>query len=105
MGRDNEDRDRSALKGDVYFSLLQRDLDFALRQGVSELCVGRNAPAFKTRLGRVQQPRYLFINGRGWVEPILWTFSEVLFPSFELMPSSHVSLHSEAPKRRSEANS
>ena len=85
-------------EGDVYFNLLYRDLDFAMQQGVSKIYVGQNAPEFKTRLGCVQQPRFFYVKGRGWVKPVLQMFSGMLFPSVELI-APPVSLHDAARKR------
>lgn len=63
---------------DAYFNVVYQQLDYALRQGVSEIHVGANANEFKSRIGCFQRPRYVFVKGRHVVRALL----PLVFPLF-----------------------
>jgi len=48
-------------EADLYFNLMIHDLDYALKQNVTEISVGQTADVFKSRLGCHTAPRYLCI--------------------------------------------
>jgi len=57
---------------DAYFNLMVEDIAYALEQPVDQVLVGQTADDFKSRLGCVADPRYLFIKvTSGWLQ---WCF-------------------------------
>lgn len=77
-------------KSDLYFAIMYKHLDCALRQNVSEIDIGQTADDFKLRLGCHQVPRYLYIRGCGFVRPVLKLFSNLFFSRIELIPSKNI---------------
>jgi Peptidogalycan biosysnthesis/recognition len=82
---------------DAYFNLMVEDIAYAMEQPVEQILVGQTADDFKSRLGCLGDPRYLFIKvTSGWLQ---WCFlkmqSSILTPPppapqrdvFKKMPS------------------
>ncbi|MDZ7618075.1 MAG: GNAT family N-acetyltransferase [Patescibacteria group bacterium] len=64
---------------DLYFNVMYDGLDWALRSGVNDICVGQTSYAFKGRLGCRFAPRVFFIKGTGLLRWPLRLFAGVLF--------------------------
>ncbi len=67
---------------DLYFNLMANDLDQALRLGAREIQVGQTTDVFKSRIGCVRQPRYVYAKGTRWftARPLRWTRSLLMPP-------------------------
>lgn len=82
---------------DAYFNLMVEDIAYAMDQPVEQILVGQTADDFKSRLGCIPDPRYLFIKvTSGWLQwCFLKTQSSILTPPppapqrdvFKKMPS------------------
>jgi hypothetical protein len=67
--------------GDVYFNLLYKDSDFALRHGAKTINVGQASYDFKSRMGCFTRPRAFFVKIRGPFMPaLLRKLGSMLFP-------------------------
>jgi predicted N-acyltransferase len=67
--------------GDVYFNLLYKDSDFALRHGAKTINVGQAAYDFKSRMGCFTRPRAFFVKIRGpFMASLLRKVGPLLFP-------------------------
>ncbi len=68
-------------EADLYFNLLYKDADFALRQRVKTINVGQASYDFKSRMGCFTRPRSFFVKVRGWyMAPILHKLAPLFFP-------------------------
>ena len=51
---------------DLYFNLMYAGFDRALRRRVRRIHVGQTATAFKSRMGCISEPRYIYVKGIGF---------------------------------------
>lgn len=78
-------------ESDLYFNLMYRALDEALKHNVPEIHFGQTADTFKARLGSYQTPLYLYIKGTGFMFNWLVRKSfNMLFPKPPLVPSYNI---------------
>lgn len=78
-------------ESDLYFNLMYRALDEALKHNVPDIHFGQTADTFKARLGSYQTPLYLYIKGTGFMFNWLVRKSfNMLFPKPPLVPSYNI---------------
>jgi hypothetical protein len=78
-------------QADVYFNLLFKDADFALRCGAKSINVGQAAYDFKSRMGCFTRPRYFFVKIRGpFMAPLLRKLAPLFFPAPPAPPLRHL---------------
>jgi predicted N-acyltransferase len=67
--------------GEVYFNLLYKDSDFALRQRAKTINVGQASYEFKSRMGCFTRPRAFFVKICGhFMAPLLRQLGPLVFP-------------------------
>ena len=78
-------------RGDVYFNLLYKDGDFALRHGAKTINVGQASYDFKSRMGCFTRPRAFFVKIRGpGMAPMLRKLGPMLFPPPPVPPTRNL---------------
>ena len=76
---------------DLYFNLLYRDADAALRSGVKEINVGQASYDFKSRMGCYTRPRTFFIKARGrLLSRLSQKIAPMLFPPPPVPPARNL---------------
>jgi hypothetical protein len=72
---------------DIYFNLMYRQLDRALRSGAARIELGQTADVFKARLGCRPEPRYIYVKARHPVARAALRYAfPLLFPSRPAIP-------------------
>jgi predicted N-acyltransferase len=72
----------------LYFNSMLREIDRALRKGVTDIFVGQTADTFKARIGCHQQPRYIYLKASNrLLQWILRRTARFIFPRPPAPPS------------------
>ena len=67
-------------QSELYFNLIYKELDFAMRHGTQTIYMGQTADVFKLRLHCRQRPLYFFVKLRGPFGFLLRWVAQLFFP-------------------------
>jgi hypothetical protein len=76
---------------DLYFNLFYAGLGSAFEHGFERIGLGQTGEGFKSRLGGVASPLYVYLKGRGWLTgPLIRYATPLLAPKQAGVPEHNV---------------